>query len=85
MKINPSTNDNDDHNDFNVCKLLLMIVIISNSYNDNGWDDDVHGNKSVDFRPDIAIMTYSALSYFISTLQRTMIQSLSVSFICLSV
>ena len=62
-----------------------MIVIISNSYNDNGWDDDVHGNKSVDFRPDIAIMTYSALSYFISTLQRTVIQSLSVSFICLSV
>ena len=33
----------------------------------------------------IAIMTYSALSYFISTLQRTVIQSLSVSFICLSV
>ena len=62
-----------------------MIVIISNSYNDNGWDDDVHGNKSVDFRPDTAIMTYSALSYFISTLQRTVIQSLSVSFICLSV
>ena len=28
-----------------------MIVIISNSYNDNGWDDDVHGNKSADFRP----------------------------------
>lgn len=85
MKINPSTNDNDDHNDFNVCKLLLMIVIISNSYNDNGWDDDVHGNKSADFRPDIAIMIYSALSYFISTLQRTVIQSPSVSFICLSV
>lgn len=27
-----------------------MIVIISNSYNDNGWDD-VHGNKIADFRP----------------------------------
>ena len=29
----------------------FMIVIISNSYNDNDWDDDVHGNKSADFRP----------------------------------
>lgn len=50
MKINFSINDSDDYNDFNLWKLLLMIVIISNFYNDNGWDDDVYGNKSVDFR-----------------------------------